>query len=186
MVPLTALWLPILLAAVIVFVGSSILHMVLRYHRQDYRQLPQEEAVLAAIRGAGAVRGVYMFPFASGPGDLKKPEMQEKFRQGPVGTLTLLANGPINMGRNLGLWFGYCLLISFFDAYVTGRTLPAGTDYLQVFRVAGTVGFMTYGLSQISSSIWGGQPASTTVKNVIDGLIYGLLTAGTFGWLWPR
>jgi len=25
-----------------------------------------------------------------------------------------------------------------------------------------------------------------TIKEVVDGLIYGLLTAGTFGWLWPR
>jgi hypothetical protein len=25
-----------------------------------------------------------------------------------------------------------------------------------------------------------------TIKEVFDGLIFALLTAGTFGWLWPR
>lgn len=186
MVPLTALWLPILLAAVIVFFGSSLLHMVLRYHRGDYRQIPQEDAVISSLRSAGVTRGVYMFPYASDPKECKKPEMQEKFQKGPVGILTVIPSGPMKMGRYLGLWFAYCLLISFFIAYVTGRTLPPGTNYLQVFRVAGTVGFMTYGLSHISNFIWGGQPGSTTAKHVVDGLIYGLLTAGTFGWLWPH
>lgn len=186
MVPVTALWLPILLAAVIVFFGSSLLHMVLRYHRTDFRQLPQEPTVLSSLRDAGIARGVYMFPYVPDPKEQKKPEVQEKFRQGPVGILTVIPSGPLNMGRYLGMWFAYCLLVSFFVAYVTGSTLPPGTGYLQVFRVAGTVAFMIYGLSYISQFIWGGQPAGTTAKHVFDGLIYGLLTAGTFGWLWPH
>jgi hypothetical protein len=33
MIPLTALWLPILLSAVIVFFASFIMHMVLAYHK---------------------------------------------------------------------------------------------------------------------------------------------------------
>jgi len=186
MVPLTGLWLPILLAAVIVFVGSSIMHMVLRYHRGDYRQLPQEEAVLTSMRNAGVSRGVYMFPYSSDPKEHKKPEMQEKFKRGPVGILTVIPSGPMNMGKYLGGWFVFCLVVSFFVAYVTGRTLAPGTAYLQVFRVAGTVGFMTYGLSHIVNWIWLGQPGSNTAKQVFDGLIYGLLTGGTFGWLWPH
>ncbi|MBV9075776.1 MAG: hypothetical protein JOZ10_19300 [Acidobacteria bacterium] len=186
MVPLTALWLPIVLAAVIVFVGSSILHMVLRYHRSDYRQIQKEESVLISLRDAGVTRGVYMFPYVCGFEEHKKPEVQAKFRQGPVGILTVLPNGQMNMGLYLGRWFVYCLVVSFFVAYLTGRTLPPGTHYLQVFRVAGTAAFMTYGLAQIGNYIWGGQPGGNTTKHVLDGLIYGLLTAGTFGWLWPH
>ncbi len=53
MVPLTALWLSILLAAVIVFVASSLIHMVLKYHQSDYRQLPEEDKLLSALRPAG-------------------------------------------------------------------------------------------------------------------------------------
>jgi hypothetical protein len=44
MVPFTALWLAIPLSAVIVFVASSIMHILLAYHRGDYQQLSEEDA----------------------------------------------------------------------------------------------------------------------------------------------
>ena len=50
MVPLMSLWLPILLSAVFVFVMSSIIHMVLGYHRADYRKLPAEDEFMEAMR----------------------------------------------------------------------------------------------------------------------------------------
>jgi len=65
MIPLTALWLPILLSAVIVFVASFIMHMLLPYHRSDYKPLPGEDKVLATPRAAGLKRGLYLFPFGS-------------------------------------------------------------------------------------------------------------------------
>jgi len=185
MVPLTALWLPILLSAVIVFVASSVMHMVLPYHRNDYQPLPDEEKVLVALRTAGVKRALYVFPFCTHK-EMKSPAMVERYKQGPVGTITVFPSGPPAMPKFLGLWFGYCLLLGFFVAYLTGRTLAPGTDYLMVFRVAGTAGFMAYGLGNLSNGIWKGQPWSMVLKETLDGLVYGLLTAGTFGWLWPR
>ena len=35
-------------------------------------------------------------------------------------------------------------------------------------------------------SIWYRRAWSTTIKAMIDGAIYALLTAGAFAWLWPR
>ncbi len=185
MVGLTALWIPILLSAVIVFVASSIIHMVLPYHRSDYSKLPEEDKVLAALRAAGVTRGVYMVPHCTHK-DMKSPETLEKQKLGPIGSLTVFPAGPINMGKHLTLWFLFCLLIGVFTAYLTGRTVAAGTPYLAVFRVAGTVSFMAYGVGQFSNGIWAGQPWRTVTKHVFDGLIFGLLTAGTFGWLWPK
>jgi hypothetical protein len=185
MVALTALWIPTVLAAVIVFVGSSIIHMVLPYHKSDYRKLPDEDKVTAALRAAGVTRGLYHFPFTTHK-EMKSPEVQEKFKQGPVGFVTIFPSGPVNMGKFMGLWFVYCLVISFFTAYLTGRTVAPGAHYLSVFRVAGTAAFMAYGLGILSNGIWKGQPWSMVAKECFDGLIYGLLTAGTFGWLWPR
>src|SRR5271167_1520503 len=101
MVPLTALWLPIVLAAVIVFVASSIMHMVLPYHRGDYKRLPDEEQVSAALRAAGVTPGLYMFPYSDHK-QMKEPAMQDKFKQGPVGTVTIRPSGPINLGPFLG------------------------------------------------------------------------------------
>ena len=112
--------------------------------------------------------------------------MMEKFKQGPVGMMTVLNSGPPAMRKFLGMWFVYCLVTGFFVAYLTGRTVAPGANYLVVFRVAGTAAFLGYGLGQLTNGIWNGQPWSMTIKEVIDGLIYGLLTAGTFGWLWPR
>jgi hypothetical protein len=185
MVPLTALWLPILLAAVIVFIASSIMHMLLPYHQSDYRPLPNEDKLLSALRGAGLTRGLYIFPFCTHK-DMKSPAVQEKYKQGPVGMMTVFPSGPPVMPKFLGMWFAYCLLIGYFVAYLAGRTVAPGAHYLAVFRVVGTAAFLAYGLGNLSNGIWKGQPWGMITKEVIDGLIYGSLTAGTFGWLWPR
>jgi hypothetical protein len=185
MVSLTALWLAILLSAVIVFIASSIMHMVLPYHRGDYKQLPDEDKVLASLRAAGVKRGVYMFPFGTHK-DMNSPAMREKQKQGPVGTITVFPTGPVNMPKYLAMWFVYCLIVGLFAAYLAGRTLAPGAHPRAVFRVAGTAAFLAYGVGQLVNSIWAGQPWSITLKHVFDGLVYSLLTAGTVAWLWPH
>jgi hypothetical protein len=182
-VGLGALWLPIVLSAVIVFVASSIIHMVLPYHKSDYSKLPNEDAAAAALRGTPP--GMYILPHCTHQ-QLKSPEMLEKFKAGPVCTVLMRPSGQMNMGKFLGQWFAFCLVIGIFAAYISGRTLAPGTHYLQVFRVAGATSFMAYGLANLSNGIWKGEPWSVVTKEVIDGLLYGLLTAGTFGWLWPK
>ncbi len=185
MVPLAALWLPVVLSAVIVFVASSIMHMLLPYHRSDYNRLPDEEKVLSALRAMPLRRGHYIFPFATHE-NMKSPELIEKQKQGPVGFLTIMPSGPPVMPKFLVQWFVFCLLIGFFVAYLAAHTVPLGANYPAVFRVVGTAAFLAYGLANLSNGIWRGHTWSATIKEVIDGLIYALLTAGTFGWLWPR
>ena len=185
MVPLSALWLPIVLSAVIVFVASSIMHMVLPYHRSDYQKLPDEDKVLPALRASGLKRGLYIFPFTTHK-DMKSPAVIEKYNQGPVGMLTVLPSGPPVMPKFLGQWFAYCLLIGLFVAILAVHTVVPGALYRRVFHVVGASAFLAYGLGNISNSIWKGQTWSMTIKETIDGLVYALLTAGTFGWLWPR
>jgi Flp pilus assembly protein TadB len=185
MVGISALLLPILLSAVIVFVASSLLHMVLTYHRSDYQKLPNEDAVGAAIRAGNAAPGQYLLPHMSMT-EMRSPEGVEKFKKGPVAMLFLRQSGAPGMGKNLVQWFVYSVVIGVFVAYVTGRTLGAGAAYLAVFRVAGTVAFLAYAAGAPIDSIWRGQTWSATVKAIVDGLVYALLTAGTFGWLWPK
>jgi len=185
MVSLAALWLPIVVAAVIVFVASSIMHMVLPYHRSDYSQLPDEDKVRTALRSLDLKRGLYIFPYCTHK-DMKSPAVAEKYKEGPVGFLTIMPNGLPVMPKFLGQWFLYCLLVGFFVAYLTAHTVGMGANYRVVFRVTGTAAFLAYGLGHLSDGIWKGQKWSNTMKDVFDGLIYGLLTAGTFGWLWPR
>jgi len=185
-VPIMSLWLPILLSAVIVFVASSIIHMALPIHKNDYRKVPDEDRVMDALRSAGVTPGrTYHFPFCTHK-EMKSPEMREKFKRGPIGLLTVIPSGAPAMGKYLVKWFLYCVLVSIFVACLTGRTQMPGTQYLEIFRVAGTAGFMGYCLALIQNTVWKGEHPVVTLKHVFDGLIYGLLTAGTFGWLWPK
>ena len=185
MVSLSALWLPILLSAVIVFIASSIIHMVLPYHRNNYRPLPDEEKLTGVLRAAGLTPGLYHFPFCTHK-EMKSPATQEKFKQGPVGLLTVFPSGPPAMPKFLGMWFAFCLLIGLFVAYLAAHTVAPGAPYLGVFRVVGTATFLAYGLGILSNGIWKGLPWAVVLKEAFDGLIYSLLTAGTFGYLWPH
>ena len=175
----------ILLSAFLVFVGSSLVHMVLKWHNSDYRKLSNEDEVRAAIRKGNPPPGQYVFPHCMDPKERASPETQQKYVEGPIGMLFVMPNGLPNMGAALGKWFGFCVVVSIFAAYVASRTLAPGTEYLRVFQVAGTVAFVSYGVGAVPAAIWYGKPWSATLKDLADGLIYGLLTAGTFGWLWP-
>lgn len=186
MISIPDLWMPIVLSAVFVFVVSAILHMALKYHQADYKAIPNEGSVLAELGKAGLPPGYYNFPHFDSMKEMGTEEGQEKLRRGPVGTLTLLPNRPINMGKLLGLWFVYILIVSLFVGYLAGRTLASGADYLTVFRFAGAAAFLAYGVGQLVDSIWKGMPWSNTLRATADGLVYSLVTAGTFGWLWPR
>jgi hypothetical protein len=185
MVPLSALWIPIVLSAVIIFVASSIMHILLPYHRGDYKKLPEEDKVLPALRAAGLTRGLYVFPFCAHK-EMKSPAIVEKYDQGPVGMMTIFPTGAPVIAKFMGLWFIYCLIIAFFVAYLAAHTIAPGTDYLAVFRVVGTAGFLAFGLGTLSNGIWKGMPWGFVIKEAVDGLVYALLMAGTFGWRWPR
>jgi hypothetical protein len=186
MVPLGALWLPIVLSAVLVFIASSIIHMVLKYHNKDYTRLPNEDAVRAAIRAGNPPPGQYVIPYCTDMKEMEKPEVKQKYIEGPVGVLNLLRPGLPNMGKNLSQWFVVILVISIFIAYIAAHSIPAGARYLEVFRVIGAVGFLAYAAGQLPAAIWMGKPWKVAWKEAFDGLVYGLVTAGTFGWFWPR
>jgi hypothetical protein len=184
--PLPTLWLPILLSAVAVFVASSLIHMVLKWHNSDYRVLPDEESARATLRQHPPTPGQYVVPHCQDHKDMDKPEMKKKYEEGPVVFMTVFPNGAPAMGKLLGQWFIYALAVAFMAAYVAAATLPMGAHYLRVFRVVGTVSFLTYVGGSIQMGIWMGKPWLSVVKDLADGLIYGLLSAGIFGWLWPR
>jgi len=183
MVPLASLWMPIVASAILVFLVSSVLHMALKDHKADYRQIPDEQRRVAELRGLEP--GFYHFPYCNEMKELGSPEMQAKFESGPCGLLAIVPNGPPAMGKSLAQWFAYCLLVSFFTAYIAAHTVAGGADYLAVFRVVGATAFMAYGVASVVGSIWHAIPWSNSLRALFDGLVYSLFTAGVFGWLWP-
>ena len=186
MVSVVSLWLPILLSAVIVFVASSIIHMVLRYHNTDFLKLAKEDEVMQALRPFNIPPGDYGVPCSGSPEGMRSPEFQEKMKAGPVIIMTVFPTGSTSLGTSLVLWFLYSILVSVIAGYVAGSALPKGAHYLAVFRFTGCVAFTSYSMALLQMSIWFRRNWVTTLKSVFDGLVYALLTAGTFGWLWPR
>jgi len=185
MVSVVSLAVPILVSAVLVFIASSLVHMVLPLHRTDFARVPDEDNVMEALRRFKIPPGDYITPRPSSPASMKDPAFLAKREKGPVLLMTVLPSGPVTMGPQLFLWFLYCVVISVFAAYVTSRAVPPGSAYLEVFRFAGTTAFLGYAMALPPQSIWYKRKWSTTFKAMFDGLIYALLTAGAFGWLWP-
>lgn len=186
MVTLLGLWLPVLVSAVLVFVASSVIHMCLPIHKVDYRGVPNEPELLAALRKQGLEPGGYVFPAAACMKDMNSPEILEKYNQGPVGFLTVIPSGPPAMGKSLVQWFLFSILIGIFVAYVaTLGGLARGAAFGPVFRLTGTVAILGYAATHLPDSIWKGSKWSSTWKFVGDGIVYGLLTGAAFGWLWP-
>lgn len=187
MVGLLELWLPILVAAVLVFLASSVLHTLLPYHRTDFGPVPDEDGLMQAMRDLDVPPGDRVIPYAGDPAVLKSEAYREKARKGPVVFMTVFPPGdPFAMGAQLTRWFLYAVVVGVFAAYATGRALGPGAAYLDVFRLAGVTAFAGYSLAHAQRSIWYRQGWGTTLKNMFDGLVYGLLTAGAFGWLWPQ
>ena len=186
MTGLLALWLPILLSAVLVFVVSSLIHMASPWHKGDYPKLSSEDRVMDALRPLAIPAGDYMMPRPSSRKEMRSPQFLEKFKKGPVLMLTVWPGGSMSMSRQLVQWFLYAVVVGCFAAYVAGRALPASAPALQVFRFAGVTAFVGYSLALWQMSIWYRRAWTTTIKTTVDGLIYALLTAGAFAWLWPR
>ena len=185
MVPFTTLWLPILLAAVAVFIASSVMHMFLGYHWDDLRAPPQQDAILDALRGLNVPPGDYGIPKADSMQHMRSPEYQAKIARGPIVFLNI-SGGGMPMGKMFLQWFVYLLLVGVCCAYIAGRELSAGASYLAVFRIVGFSAFMAYALALPQGSIWYRRNWRMTAFGMIDGLVFALLTGGMFGWLWPR
>ncbi|MGE3354729.1 MAG: hypothetical protein AB7O84_23570 [Planctomycetota bacterium] len=185
MVPLSELWLPILVSAIAVFVVSSVIHMALPIHKNDYRKMPGEASVLAAMRAQKVLPGEYMFPCAASMKDMGTPEMQAKLKEGPVGVMSIMPNGGVRLGRALLQWFVFSVAIGLLVAYLAALALPRGVDFHLVFRFTSAAAFLGHATSAVHNSIWKGVSWGTAVKFMIDGLIYGLTTGAVFGWMWP-
>ncbi len=175
------LWQPILVSAVFAFIAGAVIWMIMPWHKSDWSKTSDEEGVRAALKDLAP--GQYNTPHCPDPADFKNPDMQQKFKDGPVAFITILPSGLPTMGTKLGLMFAYNILVAVVCAYFVSRTVSVGADYLAVFRVSGAVAFAAYGMAYIQESIWFGRPWSATAKTFLDALIYASLTGGVFGWL---
>lgn len=184
-VSLMQLWLPILLGGFFAWLASSIIHMVLKYHNHDYKELANEDEVMAAIRNSSPPPALYTMPYCIDMNQMGEESMQKKFSDGPVAMLSVFPNGMPPMGKLLTQQILFFIIGCILLAYVSCLALPAGADYMQVFRFVAAAGFFGWGWGLIPFSIWYGHPWMNTARFLLDALIYALVVAGTFAWLWP-
>ena len=185
MVSLASLWLPILLSAVVAWIASAIFWTVSPHHKTDFKTVPDQDDFLDAVKKRDLSPGQYWFPYSDVPAERTSPEMVEKMTDNPNGMLTVISHGAPNMGKNLVLSFLVNLVIAVFVGYVAAQAFGVGEPYMNVFQLTSVVAFMGYGFGYWHEAIWFGQPWKRAWKTVFDALVYGLLTAGVFGWLWP-
>ena len=184
-VTLTSLWLAIVLAGVLCWVASALIHMLFKYHNADYKALSNEGDVAKALGADSPEPALYTLPHCADMSQMAEESMQKKFSNGPVAMITVLPNGMPPMGKLLGQQLLFFVFGSLFIAYLASMSLVGGADYMVVFRHVFVASFLAYGWAAIPYSIWMGQPWSNCTRFMIDAIIYSGVTAGTFAWLWP-
>lgn len=180
-----SLWLPIVVTAVAVFIISSLVHMVFKYHASDYGTVPNEDAIRAAVNTNPPAPGRYVIPHCKDMKDMTTPEMMNKYQQGPVMHFTILPNGTPNMGKYLGMWFLWTLVIATVVAWLTAKVYGLAVPALGAAKLAAVLTFIAHGFGTVTESIWMGRPWGSSAKYLLDAALYAAGTFGVFLWLWP-
>jgi hypothetical protein len=179
---LSSLWLPILVSGIALFFASFAAWMLLPHHKSEWIGLPNEDAVMQQIKNDNVTAGQYCFPYAASPEAMKNEPYKSKMSAGPRGTLTLW-KAPPNMGINMACTVLFFLIANAVIAYLAAMVISPGADRWFVFRFVGTAGVLTYGTANILNGIWFGRKM---VADIVDGVVYGLITGLIFALLWPR
>ncbi|HEY3934908.1 MAG TPA: hypothetical protein VGL65_09845 [Gemmatimonadales bacterium] len=186
MYAIETLWLPILLSAIAVFVASSVIHMATPWHKNDFSKVPDENAVMSALRSFAIPYGEYMMPKAGSMNEMKSPEYKAKMTSGPNLIMTVMRPGPMSMSKFMIQWFVYVLVVSIAVGCLASATVVHGALSHRVFHVVGFTAFLTYSAAIWPFSIWYQRPWMTTIRSTIDGLIFALITGGIFVQFWPK
>ena len=158
------MWIPILLSTALTFLASSLVWTVLPHHKKDWAKFSGATVDLTNVPA-----GQYI--------------MHQDQSADWYGYL-FIRRGKHNMGKALAYWASNLVLISLFVGYLVYHTTPRGTEYLQVFRVAGTAALLGFAGNIAQKSIWWGWRWDVTWKDLIDDIVYALLVAGTFAFYW--
>lgn len=186
MVALTDLWLPILISAIAIFFLSFLMWMVLPHHRKDFGAVPDEDGLMSTLRAQGVKPGLYAIPHCGDPAQMKDEVWMKKRNDGPSGFLNVVPTGAWHMGGALGRWFVLVFAISVVTAYVGTIALPAGAEFMTVYRLTGACLLLAFCSNLFSDCIWKNHPLKMVMMHAFDGVVYALVAGGIFGWLWPE
>lgn len=188
MIPIASLLLPVLAAAVAVFILSTIVQNVFPWHKTDFGNVPDDDALMNAMRELKVTPGDYMVPSPRLPSGDRNPAFVEKWAEGPSVVMTVIPPSD-NMARYLAQWFAFTLLVAAIAAWMTSTIVGRGggnANTHAVFHYGAIITFLSYSLGAWPLSVWYHRKWSTAVKGAIDALLYGVATGLVFVWLWPK
>jgi len=180
---ITALWLPIVVSTIAVFILSSLINMMLPWHKKDFAPLPSEDALLDAFRTAGVQPGDYMMPYASGMEDMRSEAHKQKVLRGPVVIMSVMQRKSLSMTPFLVGWLIFVFLVSVLAACMAVVGAPVGGAHT-IFHVVGLFTWSAYAFALWPLAIWYGRSTRVTLTATLDGLIYAVATGLIFVWLW--
>lgn len=183
---LANLWLPILVATVLCFIASALIWMIAPHHKKEWPPVPGQDDLIATLRKHNVGQGNYMFPHADRSDKTAFEAASKQWAEGPAGVLYIFPKGKLNMGKMMALQFVYFLLVNTLVALADSRVIGNAAVYLYVFKFTALLAFMAHSLGTVPEAIWFGRPWKSIVLQGVDSLIYAGLTAGTYGWLWPK
>lgn len=175
-------WLPIFATTTALWISSTVAWMLLPHHFGDRRKIQCEDELMKFVGDKNIAAGNYMFPYPEKASDMNKPEHMERYQKGPRGTLNVYDEA--SMPANIGLTILYFAVTVTTIAYITNLTCQpsdTSTNFMRVFRVAGTIGILTYASNSVLNRIWFRQRVWT---DIVDGIAYGLLVGVIFASLW--
>ncbi len=178
---LTALWLPIIIISVVLFVASFVAWVILPHHFGDWKKLEKEQEFMDAVSGLNLPPGNYMYPMTHAKAEQNSDEFRERYMKGPRGVLSTWEVP--NMGVNLGLTLVFFLVTTAIIAYITYAALGPGSDmFMKVLQIAGAIGVLTHASSGVLNAIWFKR---RVIMDVVDGVVYGIIIGLIFALMWP-
>jgi hypothetical protein len=179
------LWLPTLVSAVAVFILSSIVHMVVPWHKNDYMSFPDEAAMLDTLRAHNLKPGEYLAPRPTSRGDMASPEFKERVKRGPLVILNIATSDSASLARPLILWFIFVIIVSWLSGHIAWGAGASAAAPRGIFHAVALTAFLAYAAGLWPQTIWFRKPWLTSFKASFDGLIYAVVTGLIFVYFWP-
>lgn len=173
------LWIPILLAGLATHILSTLFWTVLPNHKTEWQALSNEDDFYR-LQAGKIPAGQYMFPYPSSGEVINSDEYKAKTNKG-TGML-IVWDGPLNMGKAIGLTLVAFMVIAFVIGYLASMGLDKGADFMTVFRFVTTAGLLAHISARFPNIFWFRKKIA---MDIVDGVAFAFATGLIFAWLWP-
>jgi len=118
--------------------------------------------------------------------EMASDAMKQKHAEGPNAVVVFGPTGQPNMGKHLGLWFLWSLVIATVAGFLAARLVgPGSGPTLGAAKLVGAITFIAHGFGTVQESIWMYRSWKSSATYFLDATLYAIGSAAVFYWLWP-